>query len=324
MQLLPVQFCMLIAQPPAVKLLKMTKVLIRNGNMAMEAYAVLDDGSEQTIILKGAVQKLRLAGEPEDLILRTVRQDTQVIHGAAVIFTVSPTVNPSKAYKICNTFTAKALCLAEHTHPVSVLHWKFNHLAGTSSTGTPWWTGSSKNTSEMDKETIQLLQENTVRVEIDGVQCYATPLLCVKNMPPLYALKEAVLPQLRGIEKRLERDPELAAAYQEELTKLVQAGYVVKLSQEQVDRTREAWYSPHHMVRLLPQDKPLLRYIWRDMQRDRTQMSMNGSRLAMTLQLSAICQVTFSLKAASSGSAKATKKPRNQLLACTGIASQTQ
>ncbi len=63
----------------------------------MEAYAVLDDGSEWTIILHDAMQKLRLVGEPEDLVLRTVRQDTQIIHGAAVTFTVSPTVNPSKS-----------------------------------------------------------------------------------------------------------------------------------------------------------------------------------------------------------------------------------
>lgn len=64
-----------------------------------------------------------------------------------------------------------------------------------------------------------------MRVDIDGVHRYATPLLRVKNMPRLYAPKEAVLPQLRGIEKRLERDPERAAAYKEELAKLVQAGY---------------------------------------------------------------------------------------------------
>ncbi|XP_067233763.1 uncharacterized protein [Chanodichthys erythropterus] len=392
-------------------LLKVIKVLIKNGNRAMEAYAVLDDGSERTIILHDAVEKLAIEGEPEDLVLRTVRQDTQVIHGAAVTFTVSPIVNPSKAYKIRNAFTAKVLGLAEHTHPVNVLQRKFKHLAGLplqqlnkvhpvlligsdcphlitpiqpvrlGPPGGPTavrtrlgWTlqGPTQELSShlfpdqcfftslrpvndlyanverlwqmdvlpyqsekvitrsrLDKESIQLLQENTVRVDIDGVQRYATPLLRIKNMPCLYATKEAVLPQLRGIEKRLDKDSDLAAAYKEELAKLVQAGYVVKLSQEQVDRTKEAWYIPHHMVqhngknrvvfncsfsyqghnlnelllpgptlgpsllavllrfrehsvaissdirgmfhqvRLLPKDKPLLRYIWRDMQRDR-------------------------------------------------------
>lgn len=48
--------------------------------------------------------------------------------------------------------------------------------------------------------------ENTVRMDIDGVQRYATPLLRDKNMPCLYAPKEAVLPQLRGIEKQLDKD----------------------------------------------------------------------------------------------------------------------
>ncbi|XP_073718037.1 uncharacterized protein [Misgurnus anguillicaudatus] len=392
-------------------LLKVIKVLIRNGNRTIEAYAVLDDGSERTIILHDAVEQLGLVGEPEDLVLRTVRQDTQVIHGAAVTFTVSPTVNPNKAYKIRNAFTAKVLGLAEHTHPVSILQRKFKHLAelpleqldkvhpvlligsdcphlitpiqpvklgppgGPAAVRTrlgwtlqgptqelsshlspeqcfftslrpindlyanverlwqmdvlPYQSEKVITRSRQDKESIQLLQENTVRVNIDGVQRYATPLLRVKNMPNLYAHKEAVLPHLRGTEKRLERDPNLATAYQEELNKLEKAGYVVKLSEEQVDGTKEAWYIPHHIVqhngkyrvvfncsfsyqghnlnelllpgptlgpsllavllrfrehsvaissdirgmfhqvRLLPKDKPLLRYIWRDMQKER-------------------------------------------------------
>lgn len=110
-------------------LLKVIKVLIRNGNTTIEAYAVLHDGSERTIILHDAVEQLGLVAEPEDLVLRTVRQDTQVIHRAAVTFTVSPTVNHNKAYKIRYAFIAKVLGLAEHTHPVSVLQRKFKHLA---------------------------------------------------------------------------------------------------------------------------------------------------------------------------------------------------
>lgn len=90
-------------------------------NVAVKAYAVLDDRSERTFILHDAVQKLRLVGEPEDLVFCTVRQNTQFIHWAAVTFIVSPTVNPSKAYKIRNAFIAKALGMAEHTHPVSPL-----------------------------------------------------------------------------------------------------------------------------------------------------------------------------------------------------------
>lgn len=111
-------------------LLKVTKVLLQNGNKSMEAYAILDDGSERTIILHEAVQKLNLKGQPEDLVLRTVRQDTQTIHGAAVTFTVSSVTNPCKAFRIRSAFTANSLSLAEHTHPVRVLQKKYKHLAG--------------------------------------------------------------------------------------------------------------------------------------------------------------------------------------------------
>ncbi len=153
------------------------------------------------------------------------------------------------------------------------------------------------------------------------------PLLRAKGMPCIHAPKEAVLPQLRGIENRLNKNPE--QAYQEEIARLQQAGYILKLPPEQVDHSRESWYIPHHMVehngkkrvvfncsfayqgynlndyllpgpplspsllavllrfrehsiavssdihgmfhqvRLLPEDKPLLRFIWRDLRRDK-------------------------------------------------------
>lgn len=391
-------------------LLKVTKVLLQNGNKSMEAYAILDDGSERTIILHEAVQKLNLKGQPEDLVLRTVRQDTQTIHGAAVTFTVSSVTNPCKAFRIRSAFTANSLSLAEHTHPVRVLQKKYKHLAGLPlqhlhkvkpvvligsdcphlitpiepvRLGPPGgpaavrtrlgWTlqgpaqeltsrlspqqclftslRSSNDLyadveklwkmdilpyrnekvltrSRQDQESIQILQDKTLRVDVKGIQRYATPLLRAKGMPCLHAPKEAVLPQLRGIENRLNKNPDQAVAYQEEIVRLQQAGYITKLSPEQVDHSRESWYIPHHLVEhngkkrvvfncsftyqghnlneyllpgpplspsllavllrfrehsiaissdirgmfhqvhLLPEDKPLLRFIWRDLQRD--------------------------------------------------------
>lgn len=392
-------------------LLKVTKVLLQNGHKSMEAYAILDDGSERTIILQEAVQKLNLKGQPEDLVLRTVRQDTQTIHGAAVTFTVSSVAYPRKPFRIRSAFTANSLGLAEHTHPVKVLQKRYKHLAGLPlqhlhkvkpvvligsdcphlitpiepvRLGPPGgpaavrtrlgWTlqGPAQEISSrlspqqclftslrpsndlyvnveklwkmdflpyqnekvltrsrQDQECIQLLQDKTVRVDVNGIRRYATPLLRTKNMPCLHAPKEAVLPQLRGIENRLNKNPEQAAAYQEEIARLQQAGYITKLHPEQVDRSRESWYIPHHLVEhngkkrvvfncsfvyqgynlneyllpgpplspsllavllrfrehsiaissdirgmfhqvhLLPEDKSLLRFIWRDLQRDK-------------------------------------------------------
>ena len=149
-------------------LLKINKVLLKNGDRSLEAYAVLDDGSERTILLHTAAQQLGLKATPEDLLLRTVRQDLQVLHGAVVSFTISPAAEPKRAFKIHSAFTAESLGLAEHTHPVKLLQRRYQHLAGlplqhldkvhpvllirlptshypnrTSSTRPPWWACSS-------------------------------------------------------------------------------------------------------------------------------------------------------------------------------------
>jgi len=52
-------------------LLKVTKAILWNGEHALETFAILDDGSECTILLQAAAQKLKLHGRPKDLALRT-------------------------------------------------------------------------------------------------------------------------------------------------------------------------------------------------------------------------------------------------------------
>lgn len=111
-------------------LLKVTKVIIRNGNRSIEAYAVLDDGSERTILLHAAAEELGLKGRPEDIALRTIRQEIQPVHGSAVSFVVSPAAEPKRRFKIQNAFTAEQLGLAEHTQPVDKLQQRYRHLAG--------------------------------------------------------------------------------------------------------------------------------------------------------------------------------------------------
>ncbi|KAJ8009985.1 hypothetical protein DPEC_G00069850 [Dallia pectoralis] len=69
-------------RPPGGRkvLLKVSKVILSHGNQVMETYAILDDGSERTILLQGAAKQLGLKGQPEDLTLRTVRQELHVLH----------------------------------------------------------------------------------------------------------------------------------------------------------------------------------------------------------------------------------------------------
>lgn len=194
-----------------------------------------------------------------------------------------------------------------------------------------------------------------MRVEVDGVQRYKTPLLRVKNMPQLRAPKEAVLPQLRSIEKRLAKAPDQAQAYMTEIQKLEQAGSVVKLAPGAEENTDTSWYVPNHMVqhnsknrvvfncsfqyrgnnvnelllpgptlspslltvllrfrehsvgissdirgmfhqvRLLPEDRPLLRFLWRDMNREEPP-SVYEWRVLPFGTTSSPCCATFTLQ----------------------------
>ncbi|KAJ7994016.1 hypothetical protein DPEC_G00261580 [Dallia pectoralis] len=102
--------------------------------------------------------------------------------------------------------------------------------------------------SKQDQEAISLLEAKTIRVDIDGVLRYATPLLRKKDMPRFQAPREAVIPSLRSTERRLAKDPEKAAAYRIEMEKLAQAGSIKKLGPDTPTQESESWYIPHHMV----------------------------------------------------------------------------
>lgn len=83
----------------------------------------------------------------------------------------------------------------------------------------PWRSEKISTGTHQDQETIDMLEARTMRVEVDGVECYATLLLRIKNMPQLRAPEEAVLPLLRATEKRLAKSPEQAAAFKAAIQK---------------------------------------------------------------------------------------------------------
>ncbi|XP_048877738.1 uncharacterized protein LOC125747060 [Brienomyrus brachyistius] len=393
-------------------LLKVIRVILSNGNKKLDTFAVLDDGSERTMLLPAAAHQLGLKGHPEDLSLRTIRQDIQVLHGAAVSFQVASAVLPQKRFQIHNAFTAAQLGLAQHSYPITTLQERYRYLKGLPlqpfhkanpllligadhphlvtpiepvrlgprggpaavKTRLGWtlqgpakaldleshsqeclFTSLSSDTAELlrnveklwemdtlpyrneklltrskeDQEAVYLLESRTTRVEVDGTYRYATPLLRRKGMPLFQAPAEAVLPLLRTTERRLAKNPNQAAVYRAEITKLVEAGYIAKLPPEAVRSKEESWYLPHHMVqhngkyrvvfncsflykglnlnkallpgpqlsssllgvllrfrehavavsgdirsmfhqiRLLPEDKPILRFAWRDLKSER-------------------------------------------------------
>ena len=310
--------------------LKVVKVTLHQDNRAFETHAILDDGSERTILLSSAAQHLGLRGTTEALKLRTVHQDIKTVHGASVSFSISPADKPHKKFHIQDAFTANHLGLAEYTYSLSALKQKYRHLEGLSipslhkvhptlligsdhpelivpiepvRLGPPGgpaavktclgWTlqGPSKHLqdqlsasqclftsaspktdlyhqverlwqldtlpfrsekvvtrSKQDQEAVDMLDKSTVRVEINGVHRYATPLLRAKDMPRLQAPKEAVMSYLRSTERRLAKDPLLAITYKQEIDKLERAGYAKKLTPQEVEHSSESWYVPHHIV----------------------------------------------------------------------------
>ena len=48
-------------------LLKVVRVILRHGDRSLDTYALLDDGSERTMLLPAAMERLGLNGTPEDL-----------------------------------------------------------------------------------------------------------------------------------------------------------------------------------------------------------------------------------------------------------------
>ncbi len=86
--------------------------------------------------------------------------------------------------------------------------------------------------------TADVLKNGTRRVEVDGIWCYATPLLHAQDAPLLKGTMESILSSLRNTEKCLSRDPERAKVYEAEIQKLLDSGYVVRvpLEGQQVDK----------------------------------------------------------------------------------------
>lgn len=52
----------------------------------------------------------------------------------------------------------------------------------------------------------------------------------------------------RANEHLLSNYPEQAAGYNDDTHELVKAGYVVKINAEEVNKSEESWFIPHHLV----------------------------------------------------------------------------
>ncbi|XP_038071933.1 uncharacterized protein LOC119740637 [Patiria miniata] len=109
-------------------MLKVVPVLLHGPAGTIETYAILDDGSERSMLIQTAAEKLQLKGQPETVLLRTVRDDIVECQGSAMSLQVSPKGKPHIKYTINGAFSASNLCLSVYTYPVKALQQRYNHL----------------------------------------------------------------------------------------------------------------------------------------------------------------------------------------------------
>ena len=88
-------------------LLKITRVVLRNDDKELETYALMDGGSQRTIIMAEAAQELQLTPLKEECInLKTVECGYCSIQGMSTSLTISPATAPHKEYWIRNAFVS--------------------------------------------------------------------------------------------------------------------------------------------------------------------------------------------------------------------------
>lgn len=273
------------------------------------------------------VQPMLLIGSDNSSLItaeKTVHVDNRV--GPVAVCTKlgwalqGPEGLPDQATSTCQSYFITASAAYDTLYRDVERLWQLDSL--------PYGSEKLMTSSRQDQESIKILETKTCRVLINGVQRFATPLLRSAEAPKLKAPQESGLAKLRSTEKRLQDQPERAAAYQGEMNRLIQAGYVKEITADEADKSEESWYLPHrliyhnekarlvfncsyvykgtslneqllpgpnpgpsligvllrfrqhhaaisgdirdmfHQVRLIPEDTPLLRFLWRDLQRE--------------------------------------------------------
>lgn len=104
--------------------------------------------------------------------------------------------------------------------------------------------------SKQDQRAVQLLERQTTRFTMGGIDRYATPLLRASVWAPLKAPIKAAMSRLRNCEMRLLKEPQQAQTYKDEFQNLLKAGYIKRLrsSDDSDSSVAETWYIPHHLV----------------------------------------------------------------------------
>ncbi|KAL0161393.1 hypothetical protein M9458_045118 [Cirrhinus mrigala] len=115
-------------------MLKVVPVHLSYEDCTLDTFALMDDGSERTILLSAAVEALGIQGVPEDLPLFVVvplpSRFLPSTDRRSIAFKISPVYRPQIRYQISHAFTADRLNLSRQSYPVEQLRRKYRHLRG--------------------------------------------------------------------------------------------------------------------------------------------------------------------------------------------------
>ena len=99
--------------------------------------------------------------------------------------------------------------------------------------------------SAADKHALSILNSETVH----NGERYIVPMLSINSNVSLANNYYSSLTQLKTLERRLSKDPELRERYADTIKEDVRKGYVVTLeSHDPRKRSDQEWYLPHHPV----------------------------------------------------------------------------
>ncbi len=181
---------------------------LQNGNKSLDTYALLDDGSERTILLHSAAQTLQLRGKSVKPLLLLGADQTHLITPTQPVKLGPPGAPVAIKTRLGWTLQgpARDFTNSSSTHfhyisfkcpPDDIYHnvhklWQLDAL--------PQRNMKAVVRSKPDQEAMHQLETQTIRTPVDGILRYATPLLRVEPWPPLKAAKEAVMSRLRSCE----------------------------------------------------------------------------------------------------------------------------
>ncbi|KAJ8361751.1 hypothetical protein AAFF_G00427910 [Aldrovandia affinis] len=145
------------------------------GEHTLETYAILDDGSERTILLQDAAKRLQLQGTPESLILRTgpVKSLQQYSHQQQCLFLAT---------------TSQAAELFKQVEKL----WQLDTL--------PYRSERLVTRSRRDEEATNLLEAKTTRVEVEEYSD-APPAAAEKRLSRDPVKAEAYRAEIMKLEK---------------------------------------------------------------------------------------------------------------------------